>query len=510
MSDRNGPKLSARQMSDHQVAEANHETAAENDPLAELARIVSGRSSHDPQRSRMVPAPARAPRPRPDVLGDLEAELLSDLQASFSTVNDTVAPQRPVAPRAPAEPRVEQPAARTRPAEPPAPKAKQLSSESEPLHELQARLTATATIRAERVAPPPSAGAPSTGDHAASQSGDRAASPPPQKPAAAVPQSRPAVAPPTSAERPVPAPLSSRSAPVNERPVRPAAPPQVVEPERRGLLATRTLPSADQMDIPNMQLRRTMPAAPSASVTPSSAQAPARQPHPRWEKPAEAQRSSAASRFAPPRAAMPAPTEYEAVEDELFGDGAPFTGIVETDEPDDDLPFGEFDIVPGYDDEDQLLPYADDDHQVMVKRRSGRGPLIAAIAVALVLVAGLSYIAFRPGHGPASPPPIITADGSPTKITPTDTAAPESDQNKLIYDRVASGTPASDNTTLVTPNDQPVAQVPAADAGDANNPISQVIIPGGAGADQQTADGTSSDEVATDGSSEFGRRVWPA
>jgi len=100
---------------------------------------------------------------------------------------------------------------------------------------------------------------------------------------------------------------------------------------------------------------------------------------------------------------------------------------------------------------------------------------------------------FGTGDGGGSPPPIITADGSPTKITPQDNAAAEGDQNKLIYDRVAAADGEPD-TTLLTPGDQPLAEIPTVGAG-ADNPISRVILPGGPGFDSPIA-GQVADEAA--------------
>jgi hypothetical protein len=88
MTDRYDPKLSVRSLNDRNGGSSSRDKpASENDPLAELAKIVSGRSAYGAAaspRSRTVPAASEAARrtPQPDPLGDLEAELLSDLQAS--------------------------------------------------------------------------------------------------------------------------------------------------------------------------------------------------------------------------------------------------------------------------------------------------------------------------------------------------------------------------------------------------------------------------------------------
>ena len=84
MADRYDPKLSVRPLSERKPATP---AAADEDPLVELARIVSGRTTFDPgpaQRTKTVPVNASVSS---DVAlaNDLELELLNDLQASFSS-----------------------------------------------------------------------------------------------------------------------------------------------------------------------------------------------------------------------------------------------------------------------------------------------------------------------------------------------------------------------------------------------------------------------------------------
>ena len=84
MPDRYDPKLSVRPAGERKAADPS----SDPDPLAELARIVSGRTPFDPPPSakgKAVPAP---PPPEPDVERDLEAELLNDLQASFAAIRE--------------------------------------------------------------------------------------------------------------------------------------------------------------------------------------------------------------------------------------------------------------------------------------------------------------------------------------------------------------------------------------------------------------------------------------
>ncbi|MBZ0230126.1 MAG: hypothetical protein K8F58_16970, partial [Bauldia sp.] len=92
MPDRYDPKVSVRPLSERRSASAS----TEDDPLVELARLVTGRSPFDPAASgRNKAAPAVANSHVPDPSHDLESELLSDLQASFAAIRDQVAPASP-------------------------------------------------------------------------------------------------------------------------------------------------------------------------------------------------------------------------------------------------------------------------------------------------------------------------------------------------------------------------------------------------------------------------------
>ncbi|MBN8999937.1 MAG: hypothetical protein J0H54_11260 [Rhizobiales bacterium] len=100
--------------------------APQEDPLAELARIVSGNQSFDDLVGRPAAAPRPAARPIPtrssprDLSFDLESELLNDLQSSFDPAS-RAAPQRAEPPVQ--QPRSAQPTASREPAEPPRPRA---------------------------------------------------------------------------------------------------------------------------------------------------------------------------------------------------------------------------------------------------------------------------------------------------------------------------------------------------------------------------------------------------
>ena len=106
---------------------------------------------------------------------------------------------------------------------------------------------------------------------------------------------------------------------------------------------------------------------------------------------------------------------------------------------------------------------------------------------------GVAFVMLRSESSVATPP-IITADATPAKIVPAATPSDNDEQNKLIYDRV-DGAQSADGTKLVTPGDEPVADLPAG-APDANNPISRVIAPGGPGFDPPVKDGEPAADVA--------------
>ncbi len=94
-------------------------------------------------------------------------------------------------------------------------------------------------------------------------------------------------------------------------------------------------------------------------------------------------------------------------------------------------------------------------------------------------------------------PPVIAANGEPTKITPVDTATADNDpQNKLIYDRVNtdSGKDAA-GATLVTPG-APSDTSAAPD--DGQSAIARIILPGGPGTNTNDAASDSVGALAAD------------
>ncbi len=469
MADRYDPKVTVRPNADRKGSDSHQDTAASDDPLFELARIVSGRGAGAgaapagaaPQRARPAPPPepARPAPPEPDILGDLEAELLSDLQQSFAAVKEAIEPERAEPPPAPRMPPPLPPAAAAPPPppayEPPAEPARPPQPEPEP------RQPTSPPVHA---APPPQQAAPPRVPAAARLPIQQA--PPPRQPAApAAPPPRERAAPPPPASA---APADPNKVDVGNFTLRPTAPPQV------------RVTAAPETPLPER------PA--SAAARPS-----------RWDRPAEPPKpqASAASRFAPPRAAnqpaqppasQPAPPPAADEEDIPFGEGLPFA--LEGEDATDEFPLDAFDLVPGYGDDAEVPPYPDDDELAPLRKR-GVPRALAAIAgiLALVLIGVLGFILLRPGSSSNGAPPIITADAGPTKIAPPEPPSAGGDQpNKLIYDRVdsgASGGPA--DTTLVTPGDEQIADVPSTDT---DNPIARVILPGGPTTEAPDAAGT--------------------
>ena len=92
MPDRYDPKLSVRPPGERKTAEPS----ADSDPLAELARIVSGRPPIDAAPAAKAKAAAAPSQAEPDVERDLEAELLNDLMLyahATGTPLDIVVPE---------------------------------------------------------------------------------------------------------------------------------------------------------------------------------------------------------------------------------------------------------------------------------------------------------------------------------------------------------------------------------------------------------------------------------
>ena len=118
MADRFDKSLARRPAADPQPRR-DEATLPDDDPLVELARIVSGNESFDQILGSRYRTPAEPPRPAAqpraqqprDFSFDLEAELLNDLHSSFDPsarqAEPPARPAAPVTPRAVEPPRAE-------------------------------------------------------------------------------------------------------------------------------------------------------------------------------------------------------------------------------------------------------------------------------------------------------------------------------------------------------------------------------------------------------------------
>lgn len=432
------PKGSPRPPNDRRAGDVRR--GVENDPLAELAKIVQGRPT-----AHAAPAPKTPARGQmngsPDTHADLEAELLSDLQASFAAVREALPPVS-----SPPKPQVAQP--RTVATEPPV-----MPDRAPPPAAMPPRAEARSELREEfrpepfdegRLTPIPAPPVIQPTIQSSFEPASRAASPPPR-------------------------PIVERAAEKVER--APETPPERPKPIRT--------PSAEpRMDLGAFQMR--------GSAAPPS---PSKQPHSRWERPEPAPRPQPAhaSRFAPPRVTEAGAEDLEV---DPFAEGGLFAEQLTQTDTEEEFPLDDLGTIGNFADDEHLPPLDDDIPTLVRRRRPNRNLLLVGAVVAVAVVGGVAFAMLNRGQPAATGDiPVIAADNSPTKITPADTSAtPDTDsQNKLIYDRVNSGTAAANtDTTLVTPSDDQIKDVGSADS---DNPISRVIIPGGPGIDRPTASG---------------------
>jgi hypothetical protein len=522
MADRYDPKLSVRPPGERKAAEST----ADADPLAELARMVSGRAPSQPDGRGPAGGDAA---PEADVERDLEAELLNDLQASFAALSGPLegpggpaeGPEPEPEPAAPAmgaapepvneeddgedgrdtegplpEPRFQPDppmiAAPPRRAEPkPAPRTPEAFSVDISHAFDEAEAAAAQVVRAElqqarRPEREPRPYAPPLRGPAA----PRQEPPPPSlpEPAAQRPEAPPRV--PAALARGEPARVDAGAAARAERAAtpdrqasrRPAPPTRGERPN----LPVRPLPTGDDMHDEDLPIPRIIaPRAPRVEPTapPPSRFAPQRvavAPPPPVPVPARRRPDPE------PAYTRPAEDEFELNLDDLTADDGPFEDEFTL----DDLEMGDY--AP----DDEFPPFPDDDLNGRGRRRSGRVFALVAGALAVVAVGGAAVFMFRGDGGAGSPPPIIAAEQGPTKVPPDGTGvASETDaQSKLIYDRVDEAG-SSDDTRLVT-RDSEIGNIPADDGTASDNAISRVIIPGGPGIDAPIADSDGIGETA--------------
>ncbi|MCP4386085.1 MAG: hypothetical protein GY798_32550 [Hyphomicrobiales bacterium] len=494
MPDRYDPKLTVRPPGDRRPVASDEG----DDPLAELARIVTGRASFDPppaEKGKTVPAPEEAAEN--DIAADLESELLNDLQASFAALGEPFGESEPAPPEG-GQPTVNK--AASDPVLPPAPGPVEPNVDLSPLvpgpepeppaavpvEPLPLEPMATVEdVLAELQdpvepprQPPPEAISPSP--------------PTPPEPASPPPV-EPAEPPPVDSVEPPPAVLTRPPRQLYRQPEPPSEPPaQSEEPpvaERQPAPPRRP---ATRSDFSRLRLRPSRPGvAQEDDVLPAEPAVPAASRRHGADTP---QRSDdRPPRLAPPRAAarvrpepprVPAPPS-EPIEPEARpsqhvqgGDGADFP---------DDFSLEDLDTA-AYAPEDDLPPFPEEELASLKRRRSGRA--VAVIGGIFVIALAGAAAAYLMGGDTQSdePPPVIAADSTPTKVFPDAPAATDQDQQgKLIYDRV-DDTETGSETTLVTGGDDPIVDVPADDEDLANNPIARVIVPGGPGIDGPIAD----------------------
>jgi len=536
MSDRHDPKLSIRPPGERKPDQRPDARKSE-DPLVELARIVSNRSSSiGDTANRQTPTgeskpsvhPGGAPLPsESDLARDLEEELLNELQASFSMVPEvvgqaaaqmSVAPPPPVITNEPTDEAVEEP---QEPQTPPEVASPQQSDEPE------------LAFQPAKKSPVNEGGETLYDDilndllNLESESSGEAEPQPPEPPAVSPRpqqiQQSPAVE--TRRRQPEPQPQPQPQEVKAEAPRRPEAvrikPPQAAVAKReslasriaraaqngeRGEPATpRARPPVPRPPTQTQRPAAVRPAPPverrrqsdSAEFLPPNASPPPRQVESRWDPPLEREAEPAfdPSRFAP----LPS----ESFQPEQHG------GSREADIPADDLFFAsgegtffedsapaeeQLEAVPGYSDE-ELSAYSDEDLAAMQPRRSRRVPLAIAALLGVLVIGGVAVFMFRSG-GSSGPPQIITADATPTKITPDNAGVSDGDsQSKLIYDRVDPNSEIDDSQLVVAGND-PIADIPPIPEDTASSDVSRVILGGGPVLDRPPEETGSMDELS--------------
>ncbi|MGH6999541.1 MAG: hypothetical protein ACREEO_15205, partial [Phenylobacterium sp.] len=127
---------------------------------------------------------------------------------------------------------------------------------------------------------------------------------------------------------------------------------------------------------------------------------------------------------------------------------------------------------------------AEDDYQDLQPRRSRKGLWAAAAAIAVAVIGVGGYMTLRgssvTGDGQ---PPVIAADGGPSKVAPTNPGGAEiPNQNKQIYER--AGDSPSNPTKVVSREEQPVDIQQAA-----RTMPNRVVMPGPGATPQGAANG---------------------
>ena len=504
------------------MTERKPDPPQEEDPLVELARIVSGRSSFGGEARPASPEPEPVEPNEPESAVDLESELLNELQASFAALSEPADEENEtdVGPEAveeppppPAPPSLERaPAPRATPrerTEPVPARPLRPAAPTEPLSR------ATPTLREKT---PDRSVPPAVSEKPAAPARPEPRLPPrrPDTPARTetLPEEEPLALPRFLSEQtqeseplePPGSPIPSKQPPAAPiEPKRPAVPVATRRPRRetegasdRPALRYKSR-SADERDEPP---RAREPLPPALPPFPEEGDEP-----PRTKR--------GLSRFAPQRAAAQIPLERESAPRPARrpppspAEEDPTVIAPPPPEPDFESGFSLGNLAgEEFAAEEELPPFPEDD---LEGRRRGHGGRLLIVIGAILLVgiagAGAAYF-IGSDTGTSGPPPIITADNSPDKIVPEAPEPPDDGQSKLFQDRI-DGVQA-DDTTLVTAEDQPVDEIPAADGGNDDSPISRVIIPAGPGFDSSTEGASGSGEqVVASGDTGTGEDIGP-
>ncbi|MCB1487068.1 MAG: SPOR domain-containing protein [Bauldia sp.] len=479
---------------------------------------MTGRSGFGSSGRDQAPEPAESP----DAGQDLESELLNDLQASFAALGGPFQGQpaqasRPEAPLPEARPA---PVLETRPepprerwAEPPraAEEPDRLTLDFEKsVEEVLAELeSANGIVRQpppepEPMPEPEPEPEPQAADDHEALAGLESFAPfplpelrfEPEEPTLPLPPSLPPVdrePPPPYPEPELPPPAAlarrDREAPPPVRRPQPPEPANAPAPPPREARRPRPRPPEAE-ERPNPSRLRLRPAPPPVRPIEGDADEPAAETPPRKERMTRALRPRERSGgFAPPRAVAPPPEEPAPEPRAGRSDPGPFAEPPELEDPN-----GGFDEGFSLDDldtaafapEDDLPPFPEEELAGLKRRRTGRTfAVIAGVLLIAVIGAGAFYMT-QGESGSGSPPPIITADGGPSKVFPEEAATDSDQQSKLIYDRVDDG--GGSDTTLVASGDDAIVEV-TPDEDMTDNPISRVIIPGGPGIDGPIQEG---------------------
>ena len=373
--------------------------AAGEDPLIEVDRIVSRRSTLDPgpaPRARTVPINGSVAS---DVAlaKELESEMLNDLQTSFSPT--FYAPAAP--PHLPL---------RSRPRKLP--------------HQ-----RAPTAARPQSMAGAPSPTAPPSGQQTVATRQSERSAPLAVRPARA---EKRAWLPPVAqmnSERPAAAAI-----PAERTPLPPAS-----------SLGTKRIETTEPHDA---QLR---PTSAAYAVSPEVPLVKAAKPS-RFAPPS---RGVALLRQKAPPPPQPQREEEELAELAAFGEGT-----TAADEPygEEGLAPEDLDALQLDDEDNCELPPLPDDRERIGHRSPRRRLSILGAALAVVLAAGGAFVLW--GESSVIKPPIITGDAAPAKVASASTP-PDDERNNLIHDHV-DGAPSAEKTKLVTPGDDKAAASPAA------------------------------------------------